>query len=245
MEEIVNTSNTPTPDETAKMSDAERWTSLISGSALVLFGLQQRSLRGALMALAGSGLAYHGITGEKKIQERVSEAAGKLGEATGINKPIRVEKTVTINKPAEELYQFWHNFENLPTFMKHLESVQVLDLRKSHWVAKAPMGQKVEWDADIINDQPNQLIAWASDEGADVDNSGFVRFQPAPGDRGTEVKVVLEYSIPGGAVASALAKLFGEEPEQQIGDELHRFKQLMEAGEIATVEGQPTCRDRS
>lgn len=245
MEEIVNTSNTPNQDETTKMSDAERWTSLISGSALVLFGLQQRSLRGALMALAGGGIAYHGITGEKNIQERVSEAAGKIGEATGINKPVRVEKTVTINKPAEELYQFWHNFENLPTFMKHLESVQVLDLRKSHWVAKAPMGQKVEWDADIINDQPNQLIAWASVEGADVDNSGFVRFQPAPGDRGTEVKVVLEYSIPGGAVTSALAKLFGEEPEQQIGDELRRFKQLMEAGEIATVEGQPTCRDRN
>jgi uncharacterized membrane protein len=247
MEEIVNTSgtqNTQPESETAQMTDAERWSSLISGSALVLFGLQQRSLRGAIMALAGGGLAYHGATGKKTLQERASEAVDKVSEATGIGKPIRVEKTVTINKPAEELYTFWHNLENLPTFMKHLESVKVIDPRKSHWVAKAPAGQTVEWDADIINDQPNQLIAWASIEGADVDNSGFVRFQPAPGDRGTEVKVVLEYSFPGGAVASALAKLFGEEPEQQIGDELRRFKQLMEAGEIATVEGQTSCRAR-
>lgn len=222
----------------ANISDSERWASIIGGSAMVLFGLQQRSLRGAIMALAGGGLAFHGAKSEKTLPEQVSEVVG-------LNKPIRVEKTVTINKPAEELYNFWHDFENLPRFMKHLQSVQVMDLRRSRWVAKAPMNQTVEWDADIINDQPNQLIAWASIEGADVDNSGFVRFQPAPGDRGTEVKVVLEYSVPGGAVTAALAKLFGEEPEQQIGDDLSRFKQLMEAGEIATTEGQSTCRANS
>lgn len=246
MEEIVNTQNqnTQNQSESKQMTDAERWSSLIGGGALVLAGLQQRSLRGALMAIAGGSLAYHGATGQKTLKERADEAVDKVSEATGINKPVRVEKTVTINKSAEELYTFWHNFENLPTFMKHLESVTVIDLRKSHWVAKAPAGQKVEWDADIINDQPNQLIAWASIEGADVDNSGFVRFQPAPGDRGTEVKVVLEYSIPGGALTSAIAKLFGEEPEQQIGDELRRFKQLMEAGEIATTEGQSSSRDK-
>ena len=226
------------PDaQTQEMSDAERWASIIGGSAMVLFGLQQRSLRGVLTAITGGGLAYHGIKGEKSLPHAV-------GEAVGINQPIRVEKTVTINKPAAELYNFWHNFENLPQFMKHLQSVRVLDLRKSHWVTKAPMGQTVEWDADIIDDRPNELIAWASVEGADVDNSGFVRFKPAPADRGTEVKVVLEYNIPGGAVAAALAKLFGEEPEQQIGDELSRFKQLMEAGEIATTEGQSTCRNQ-
>ena len=123
--------------------------------------------------------------------------------------------------------------------MKHLKSVTVLSDKRSHWVASAPMGASVEWDADIIEDRENELISWASVEGADVDNSGFVRFKPAPGDRGTEVKVVIEYAPPGGVVASALAKLFGEEPEQQIGDELRRFKMLMEAGEIATTEGQP------
>jgi uncharacterized membrane protein len=230
---IINSSETASQEG---MTDTEKWASIVGGSAMVLFGLQQRSLRGVLTAIAGGSLAYHGATAEKSLTDKVSEA-------TGLNKAVKVEKTVTIaNKSPEELYNFWHDFENLPTFMKHLKSVTVQDVRRSHWVASAPLGQTIEWDADIINDLPNQLIAWASIEGAEVDNSGFVRFQPAPGDRGTEVKVVLEYNIPGGALTAAVAKLFGEEPEQQIGDELNRFKQLMEAGEIATTEGQPRCQ---
>lgn len=171
-----------------------------------------------------------------------------------MNQRIKVEKTVTINKPAEELYRFWHNFENLPRFMKHLKDVKVYnDKRESsghatrtHWTTTGPLGGSVEWDADIIEDRENELIAWTSVEGADVDNSGSVRFQPAPGNRGTEVKVVTEYNPPGGALGATLAKpavgiakLFGEEPEQQIGDDLRRFKMLMEAGEIATTAGQP------
>jgi uncharacterized membrane protein len=217
--------------EESGVGGAERWASLIGGGALVLLGLKQGSLRGALTAIAGGGLLYHGTVGQKSLQE-----------ATGMNQSIKVEKTVTINKPAEELYRFWHNFENLPTFMKHVKSVKVLDGKRSHWIANAPLGASVEWDADIIEDRENHLIAWASVEGAQVDNSGFVRFQPATGGRGTEVKVVMEYNPPGGAVTAAIAKLFGEEPEQQIGDELRRFKMLMEAGEIATTEGQPTAR---
>lgn len=231
METEAGKSNQDQAETEAAISDKERWASIVGGSAMVLMGLQQRSLRGILTAIAGGGLAYHGATADKSLQEKVTDA-------TGINKAIRVEKTVTINKSAEELYNYWHNFENLPTFMKHVKSVQVIDMRRSHWVANAPLGQTIEWDADIINDQPNQLIAWASEEGAQVDNSGFVRFQPAPGDRGTEVKVVMEYNVPGGMLTAAIAKLFGEEPEQQIGDELRRFKQLMETGEIATTEGQ-------
>ncbi|ULP73271.1 hypothetical protein BDGGKGIB_02924 [Nodularia sphaerocarpa UHCC 0038] len=157
-----------------------------------------------------------------------------------MNQPIKVEKTVTINKPADELYHFWHNFENLPTFMKHLKFVKVYNEQRSHWVANAPLGQSVEWDADILEDRENELISWASVTGADVDNSGFVSFQPAPANRGTEVKVVLKYNPPGGALGVAIAKLFGEEPKQQIGDDLRRFKMLMETGEIATTAGQPT-----
>ncbi|MBD2337285.1 SRPBCC family protein [Calothrix sp. FACHB-156] len=213
-------------------SEAERWASLISGGAMVLMGLKQGSLRGALTALAGGGLIYQGVTKQSTIQQ--------AQEIVGMSKPIKVEKTVTINKPAEELYRFWHDFEKLPTFMKHLKSVKVYDDKRSHWIANAPLGNSVEWDANILEDRENQFISWASVEGADVDNSGFVRFQKAPGDRGTEVKVVLEYNPPGGALAAVFAKLFGEEPEQQIGDDLRRFKMLMEAGEIATTEGQPT-----
>jgi uncharacterized membrane protein len=218
------------------VSDTERWGSLITGGALVLTGLSQRSLRGALLAIAGGTLAYHGAKGQKSLQDQAIEA-------TGINKAIRVEKTVTIqNKSPEELYRFWHDFENLPMFMKHLKSVTIVSETRSHWVANAPLGNSVEWDAEIITDQENQLITWASIEGADVDNSGFVRFQHAPQGRGTEVKVVLEYNVPGGALTAAIAKVFGEEPEQQIGDDLRRFKMLMEAGELATTEGQSSGR---
>ena len=233
MEEITTIQNDQ--PSTSSPGDTERWASIIGGGAMVLFGLQQRSLRGVLTAIAGGSLAYHGAQGEKSLPDVVTNAVG-------LNKVIRAERTVTISKPAAELYAYWHDFANLPTFMKHVQSVTVMDMRRSHWVAKAPMGQSIEWDADIIDDRPNELIAWASIEGADVDNSGFVRFKPAPGNRGTEVKVVIEYNPPGGLLGSALAKLFGEEPEQQIGDELNRFKQLMEAGEIATTEGQPTGR---
>jgi uncharacterized membrane protein len=222
---------TSIPEDKSNQSesgDAGKWASLIGGGAMVLLGLRQRSLRGALMAVAGGGLAYKAATTQGGIQE-----------ALGVNQVIKVEKTVTINKPADELYRFWHNFENLPNFMKHLKSVKVIDNKRSHWVASAPLGASVEWDADILEDRENEFISWASVEGADVDNSGFVRFKPAPGDRGTEVKVVIEYAPPGGAVTATIAKLFGEEPEQQIGDELRRFKMLMEAGEISTTEGQP------
>ncbi|AFZ24652.1 putative integral membrane protein [Cylindrospermum stagnale PCC 7417] len=163
-----------------------------------------------------------------------------------MNKSVRVEKTVTINKPADELYRFWHNFENLPQFMKHLKFVKVYNEKRSHWIANAPLGGSVEWDADILEDRENEFISWATVEGADVHNSGFVRFTKAPGDRGTEVKVMMEYNPPGGTLGATLAKpvadiakIFGEEPEQQIGDDLRRFKMLMEAGEIATIEGQP------
>ncbi|RCJ38523.1 cyclase [Nostoc punctiforme NIES-2108] len=229
---MASTSGDKSSTNQPEASEVERWASLIGGGAMVLMGLKQGSLRGALTALAGGGLIYQGATKQSTIQ--------KAQEAIGINQPIKVEKTVTINKSAEELYRFWHNFENLPTFMKHLKSVKVHNEKRSHWIANAPLDNSVEWDADILEDRENEFISWASVEGADVDNSGFVRFKKAPGDRGTEVKVVLEYNPPGGALTATLAKLFGEEPEQQIGDELRRFKMLMEAGEIATTEGQPS-----
>jgi uncharacterized membrane protein len=220
------------PNETSSVSDTERWGTLIGGGALVLLGLRQGSLRGALTALAGGGLIYRGVTAQTGIQETL-----------GMNDSIKVEKTVTIsNKSPEELYRFWRNFENLPRFMKHVKHVSVVNDKRSHWIATAPMGASVEWDAEIVNEWENHLIAWSSVEGADIDNSGFVRFQPAPDGRGTEVKVVIEYNPPGGAVTATLAKLFGEEPKQQIGDDLRRFKMLMEAGEIATTEGQPSGR---
>jgi uncharacterized membrane protein len=203
--------------------------SLINNGSLVLASIKKHSLRSVLTALAG-----HSVTQAEK-----KSPIQQVQEAVGLGQAIKVEKTVTINKSADELYRFWHNFENLPNFMKHLKEVKVLDNKRSHWIAKAPLGTSVEWNAETLEDRENEFISWASIEGADIGNSGFVRFKKAPGNRGTEVKVVMEYTPPGGALAAAFAKLFGEEPEQQIGDDLRRFKMLMEAGEIATTEGQP------
>jgi uncharacterized membrane protein len=152
---------------------------------------------------------------------------------------MEARTAITINASPDELYARWHDFEQLPTFMYHLESVSTTADGRSHWVAKAPAGTSVEWDAEITDDAPGQRIAWRSLEGATVENSGSIRFQPAPGGQGTEVYVELTYSPPAGALGAAVAKLFGEEPDQQISDDLRRFKQLVETGEIARSEGAP------
>jgi uncharacterized membrane protein len=150
---------------------------------------------------------------------------------------VRVEKVTTINSPIEQVYAFWRDFGNLPRFMRHLESVNVISERRSRWRAKAPAGLTVEWEAELVEDRENELIAWRSLEGSTVQNSGTVRFQHAPGARGTEVRVQLEYRPPAGALGRSIAWLFGEEPEQQVTEDLHRFKQLMETGEIPVSDG--------
>jgi uncharacterized membrane protein len=215
-------------------SDAERLGSLIIGGALVLTGLSQRALLRTLLTVSGGSLIYHSIMGDKSLQNKLMETTTGLAANS-----IRVEKTVTIqNKSPEELYTYWRNFENLPTFMNNLQSVRIVNETRSHWAAKSPMGNSIEWDAEMLIDRPNELITWASVPGADVENSGSVRFTPAYPGRGTEVKLVLEYSLPGGAIADAIAKVFNQSPEQQIVEDLRHFKMLMETGEIATTEGQ-------
>jgi uncharacterized membrane protein len=145
---------------------------------------------------------------------------------------IFTKRSITVRRPQKEVFQFWRNFENLPRFMRHLESVRVIDDRRSHWKAKAPAGMTVEWDAEITDERENQLISWRSLEGADVHNEGSVRFQPAPGGRGTEVRVDLRYEPPGGVLGSKLAMLFREEPGQQVQDDLRVFKQVLETGDV-------------
>jgi uncharacterized membrane protein len=149
----------------------------------------------------------------------------------------KVRKSLIINRSPEEIYQFWRKLENLPRFMQHLESVEDMGNGRSHWVAKAPAGTRVEWDAEITEDRPNELISWRSLEGADVDNSGTVRFEPAPGNRGAIVKVDIEYNPPGGVIGAAVAKLFGEEPGQQALESLRNLKQVLETGEVIISEG--------
>jgi len=149
---------------------------------------------------------------------------------------LHVTKRVTINRPRQEVYRFWRDLENLPRFMQHLESVRVIGGQRSHWVAKAPVG-KVEWDAEIVAERENELIAWRSLEGSEIRSEGSVRFVDAPADRGTELSVELEYEAPGGSLGATVAKLLGEEPTQQIRDDLRRFKQVMETGEVVLSDG--------
>jgi uncharacterized membrane protein len=203
------------------------------GRALASNNVERNRLAAATAAVAGiTGLDL--IGGRQLGRDR--QAAGKRATSARL---VDVKKTITINRPPEELYRFWHDFQNLPRFMRHLESVQVAGGggRRSHWMAKAPAGKKVEWDAEIVDDRPNELIAWRSLEGADVDNSGLVRFTPAPGGRGTQVHVELQYNPPGGRAGAKIAKIFGEEPAQQVEDDLRAFKQVVETGEVVLSEG--------
>ncbi len=193
---------------------------------------------GAAATLAGGALIVRAVKGRKgAADDDDTSPAASVGHKQG----VRVEKTVTINKSAEELYRFWRNFENLPRFMDHLESVQVKDDTHSHWKAKGPAKKAIEWDAEIINDIANEVIAWKSTK-AQIANAGSVRFRSAPGGRGTEVTVNLEYDPPAGKAGMLVARMFGEEPTQQVQDALRQFRAIMEAGEIPTTDGQPTGR---
>jgi uncharacterized membrane protein len=144
---------------------------------------------------------------------------------------IHVLSAITVNRPRDEVYRFWRDLENLPQFMSHLDSVRVNGGR-STWRAKGPAGIRLEWEAEIVADQPNENIAWQSCEGSDVPNQGSVRFLDAPSGRGTEVRVELHYDPPGGALGAAIAKLFGTEPGPEIAGDLRRFKQVIETGEV-------------
>ncbi|HKQ50919.1 MAG TPA: SRPBCC family protein [Pyrinomonadaceae bacterium] len=232
------------------VNQTERWISGLAGGALAIYGLTRRTWGGAVLALVGGTLIHRGSTGHCYMYDAlgVSTAGTETGNplvSVPAGHGIKVEKSVTVNRPPEEVYRFWRDFQNLPRFMNHLESVTDLGNGRSHWVAKAPAGKTVEWDAEVYNEKENELIAWRSLEGADVDNAGSVRFEPAPEGRGTTVRVTLKYDPPAGKIGSLIAKLWGEEPSQQIEEDLRRFKQVMEAGEIPTTEGQPSGRSAS
>ena len=198
------------------------------GAALRAKG--NRRVRVAAAAVAVAGVAVlDGFAGA-----RTSRSSDRRTEGGAIH----ASAAITVNRPPDEVYALWRDLENLPRFMSHLRSVRTDGGEGSHWVAKAPAGT-VEWDAEIVEDVPGQLIAWRSLEGADVPNSGKVRLAQAPGQRGTEVAVELEYLPPAGAIGAAAARLFGEEPRQQIRDDLRRFKQVSETGDVVVSDGNP------
>jgi uncharacterized membrane protein len=197
------------------------------------------------LALLGAAL-----TDKRNHRGRVAAALASVGAVTAADaiaarsnapRPMHLTKAITIRRSPDEVYRFWRDFRNFPNFMSHLESVAVLDDRRSHWTARGPAARLVEWEAEIVEDRPGERIGWRSLPGASVTNSGTVRFSAAPGGRGTEVRLEMDYAPPAGELGSLVARLFGQEPHQQVQADLRKLKQVLETGEVirssATLEG--------
>ena len=180
------------------------------------------------MALGGGSLLLRGTTGYCPVYKNLHVSTAEMDNVD--TRGIHVGEAITINKPPEEVYRFWRNFENLPKFMNHLKNVIVTGELTSTWMAKGPTGRTIQWNAIIINEKENELIAWRSLVGADIPNAGSVRFKPTPGGLGTEVHVTIQYYPPGGRLGEAFARFFGEEPSLQVADDLKRLKRSLEAG---------------
>lgn len=202
------------------------WLSVASGSALAVFGITRRSIPGVALAAAGGYLIYEGVS-DLRQGENVATM------------PLYVEKTATINRSIEEVYQFWHRVENYPRFMRFIDKVEPLEERKYRWTGRGPLGFTTSWDVQITDDLPNEAIVWRSLPEAAMQQTGQVRFRKAPGDRGTEVRVRLDFRPVLGNTGKILRSLFGLGPEQVILEDLRRAKQLLEAGEVITTIGQP------
>lgn len=220
----------------------ERGISLASGLALLAYTITRRPKLSVPLGLDAGYMLYRGATGHCVFYQMLGINRSEVNGHEG----IRVERSVTVNRPRAELFPMWRDFENLPRFMEHLESVKVDDseIGRSHWVAKGPLNRRVEWDAEIIEERDNELLVWKSLPGSMVESMGRVEFLDAPGGRGTVIRVSMEYNPPGGSLGAAFAKLFGKEPNHQINEDLRHFKQIVEAGEVATVQGQTSGRGR-
>lgn len=236
-------------DTTKNVSDTERIISAAGGSALIAYGIKRADWLGALLSVVGGGLALRGATGHCQVYDALEVDTnkkplfGKQSVKSWFDTQTEVVKSITINKSPAELYNYWHNFENLPRFMNHLESVKVLDEKRSEWTAKAPLGTHVSWNAVITEDVSNEKISWSSFGESDIKNSGKVEFLPTV-ERGTEVKVTIRYEPPAGKLGEIAAYFLTEEPNTQVAEDLRRFKRLIETGEIITVEGQSSGREK-
>jgi uncharacterized membrane protein len=226
---------------------AERWISGIAGAALIALGLGRKRLRGWLVPLGG-GLIARAVTGRCPVNARIGRNTARRADreeptfdSFQRSEEFKIEQGVIIGRPRDELFRFWRNLENLPRFMDHLQAVSVLDDRHSHWVVKGPGGVRLEWDAEITHEVENELIAWRSLPGSDVEHRGAVHFSPVH-NGGTEVRVILRYRTRGGIAGNAITQILGERPSEQIVDDLRRFKQVMEAGEPVPASGPGSGR---
>src|SRR5688572_7990840 len=210
------------------LADAENWLALGAGALLLLVGVSRRSTVGACLAVSSAPLLYRGITGRWPdvlngyVQPDSTRSA--LGGARGVH----VRESIRVEMPVGDVYRFWRRLANLPRFMTHLDRVTESSDGTSHWMAAGPAGLAVEWDAEIINEVENKVLAWRSLPGSDVVSAGSVNFDAARDGRSTQVSVNLQYAPPAGKVGALVASLFGREPSQTIREDLRHFKQLLE-----------------
>jgi uncharacterized membrane protein len=224
--------------------DQARWLwARVGGDALDLTALARAAAaddaRGGRLAIAVASV-LGAMALDVYAAKRLTSPDGSRSAST-TRRGIEADCSVTINKPIEEVFAFWANLENLPRFMSHLESVTRTAADRSHWRIKAPGGVPIEWDAETVEERENELISWRS-TGSVVENSGTVRFERAPGARGTEVHVGLRYRLPAGRVSRALLRAFSQAPEQHVKEELRRFKQILETGEVTVSDGPALWR---
>ena len=232
-----NTSDvTASGSETQRINvgQMERVLCTVGGGALALYALKRLSRWHLGLALAGGALLYRGLTGHCPVYHTAGFTTVDPSQDAG----LRLQKTITVYKPRDEVYQSWRHLENLPRLMPHLDSVQRLDNRRSHWVATGPFGINLVWDAEITEEQPPERIAWRSLPGTNPGHEGMVRFRQALGGRGTEVQVSMIYHPPGGVAGAALARVLKTMAVHNVQEDLRRFKQMLEAGEVATGANQ-------
>jgi len=215
------------------ISSTEKWVSALAGTALAIAGFKRSN---TALRLAGFGFLARGLSGFCPVNAAIGRNTASSDTRQALSGPrgVRVETSSTIYRPAHEIYAYWREFDNLPRFMEHLEKVEDLGGGRSRWTAMGPLGVPVSWEAEIINDIPGELISWRTVGDSDVVSAGSVRFKAAGGDHGTEVRVNLQYDPPAGKVGATVAWLLGDDPQTQIEEDLRRFKQLLETGEIST-----------
>jgi uncharacterized membrane protein len=227
------------------ISTTERWASTLMGAALTLAAVQRsnKALGAAGVALLGRGASGFCPVNAAIGRDTASkyDTRARLGGPRGVN----AEASITIYRPQQEVYAYWRNLENLPKFMDHLVEVREIDGRRSHWVAKGPLGVHVEWDAEIIKDIPPELISWKTVADSDVVSAGSVWFKQAPGDHGTEVHVKLQYDPPAGKLGATVAWMLGEDAQHAIEEDLRRFKQILETGEVSTAPRRRSSNKRA
>jgi uncharacterized membrane protein len=228
-------------EDDIRLDPAERGISVTLGIAMLAFaGARRSGVRSLVLGAAGAYLAHRGVTGRCVVSEHLDALVELDDERLSPGRHVdgSVEAAITVERPAGEAYAFWRALENAPRFMAGIESVQPLGGGRSLWVARGPMGDRWRWEAEVIEDLPDELIAWRSLPGSDVRHEGAVRFAPGPGPGTCEVRVAVELRPPGGAVGRALARLGRRLPELKVEEDLRRFRQVLEAGETP-VAGRP------